>query len=213
MTKKSLSRQQRDQDARNLANINCWDDLNATANAIRNGMEVSNSTLRLALDDLSLFKYMPQKADCIAAIQTLTADLNVFTKELHDIGTLHEGKRGAHSDIEDLADSLRTGEMYHAFQARYQVIVIPNVQIVAEQIGHATNARRAAIAATPIIDASVLPAATDAQPAQAAAPESGIQYIASPMGRSGKDTGLYTLDEAAFQPAGTPAQGAAPSAA
>lgn len=188
MTQKSQARLARDQQAKEVANLKCWDDLNTTANAIMTGMELSNGTMRIVLEDRSLFVSMPDRAGCIAAIQTLTADLNTFTKELAAIGSEHAGKVGGHNgDNQELYESLRIGEMYHAFQSRYQSVVLPNVAIITEQIALAKNKQ----AQTPIIDTTKLP---DAQNVDVV---TDVQPKAS-SGR-GMTASIYHVDESPFQ--------------
>jgi hypothetical protein len=185
MTKKSQARLQRDADAKRnrelAANMKCWDDLQQQYQHTKASMAVSGGVIESAVQNKDLFAFMPDKAGCIAAITTLSADLIAFNDEIDGIYACHSAKTGAQKDEQDFIHALEVGESYAAFQSRFQSVILPNVHIISEQLGMAINKR----ASVPVLDEEKLrdtsvvsdvvvkePTAVVAEPAQEAVAQS-----------------------------------------
>lgn len=146
MTKKSLSRLQRDAEKKQLEHNTCWDDLNEIYQASVVGL-ASHLALAQEAGNTELLVEIADKATFIRNVNLLSADLVTLSSELAKLRELHGDKRGGSQDPDVVMYSIQVAEQYNLWKTKHETVVMPTVYHIVEQLQLAENRLRAKRAA------------------------------------------------------------------
>lgn len=110
-----------------------WDDLTGLYQSLMNAIVTANSETIKMLRIEGILSFIEDKAATKVAINGLENDIKAFTNELNNIYNLHKGRTGPVNMEGDLTICFSIFENYMAFQTRYHAVIIPTVELIAEQ--------------------------------------------------------------------------------
>lgn len=105
------------------ANSSEWDDLNSVAACIGTGLVEMHDAIDRNYSLLQNANYT--SPELIKSIQTYTKDIDILSKDLMQISSLHEGKTGSAVNNDDYAESLQIFEQYRNLDIRLKAVILP----------------------------------------------------------------------------------------
>ena len=117
-----------------------WEDIESFYSTLMTALVTANSETIKMLRIPGILNFIKDKAATKLAINGLDSDIKQFADELNQIHALHSGMTGVVKTPDDLAKCFRIFELYMAFQTRYHSVVMPTVEMIADQCASAARA-------------------------------------------------------------------------
>jgi hypothetical protein len=138
MTKKSLGRRMRDEEAARqkageTAKPNtCWDDLNAIYSSCV-ALLRSHAQVRELAQRKDLIACISDHRTLITNLQQLAGDIGEMNKELQELHEQHANKSGGDTDPNEVLRTIQIFEQYNLFMQRHEAVVMPTALWIGEQ--------------------------------------------------------------------------------